>query len=98
MDTINKELGITDEWLVRGSKMMISSSPEEALIGEYYIVMYRYFQVRKLLYSWDEIACSNSDILPNCTKAAMEKQLEILERYRNVLERRAVEEKIDLLV
>lgn len=43
IDILNESLGITDEWLNRGSKMILSSSLEEALIGEYHIVMYRYF-------------------------------------------------------
>lgn len=43
VDTLNESLGITDEWLNRGSTMILSSSLEEALVGEYHIVMYRYF-------------------------------------------------------
>ncbi len=98
IDKINTALGITDEWLNRGAKMIVSSSPEEALIGEYYLVMYRYFQIKKMLYRWDEISYSNQDLLPTCSKDAVMKQLEILERYKNVLERRAVEGDIDLLI
>lgn len=98
VDTLNESLGITDEWLNRGSTMILSSSLEEALVGEYHIVMYKYFQLKKLLYDWDEISHSNISLLPSCSKDTVEKQLEILERYRTILERRAVEEYIDLLI
>lgn len=98
IDKLNNALGITDEWLNRGAKMIVSSSPEEALIGEYYLVMYRYFQIKKMLYRWDEISYKNQDLLPGCSKDVVMKQLEILERYKNILERRAVEDDTDLLI
>lgn len=83
--------------LERGAKMIISPERNISIIGEYQIVMCRYFELKDILYHWGEPEYRGSILSPNCSKSAIIEQVNSLEAYRKALENRAIEEGIDLL-
>ena len=71
--------------------LMLSDDYKERFKAEYYQLLIRYNKVTNMLNNWDSL-----DFTPTCKKDIFRRQSNTMRAYLDILEERALIEKIDL--
>jgi hypothetical protein len=72
-------------------KLMTSEDYKERFLAEYWQVKIRYDKLKNMVDNWD-----NLNFKPTCEKFIYKLQLNAMSQYLNILENRAIWEKVDL--
>lgn len=75
--------------------LMISKDYKERFLAEYYQLKIRYDKLKEMCEKWDE---DKLCFIPTCSKNVYKKQLKIMKEYLDILEERAVQENIPLII